>query len=289
MRRARRIYRVYAALKHFADRLAEQLDAFLELFVGRCGEVDAERVAGLVLIGEERGARHDADLLFKRLLDERLHVDARRQVAPGEEAAVERVPGDVRREVLLHQVEQEGALLRVERAQAVEVRLVVVLGHKAVAEHLRPDIRVHVLALLADGHLGEHRLRADRVADAHARGDDLRERAGVEHDALLVEGLDRRQRLAGIAQVAVGVVLEDHHAVLLGEIVELFALLEAHRDAGGVLEIRDRVDELDVFLRPERLFERFHVHAVRIHRDADELRAVGAEVVQRADEARRFG
>ena len=69
---------------------------------------------------------------------------------------------------------------------------------------------------------------------------------------------------------------------------EVMALFKAHRDAGGVLEIRDRVDELDVFLGLERFLERLYVHTVGVHRDADELRPVGAEVVERADEARRL-
>ena len=53
---------------HFTDGFAEELDALCELLVGRCGEIDAECVAGLVLACEERGTRYNADFLFEGFL-----------------------------------------------------------------------------------------------------------------------------------------------------------------------------------------------------------------------------
>ena len=159
------------------------------------------------------------------------------------------------------------------------MRVKVIFRHEAVAQNLRPDIRVHVLPLLADGHFGEHRLRADGVAHAHTGGDDLRERTGVEDDAVRIKRLDARQRLAFMVKVAVGVVFQNHYVVRFGKLIQAVTLFKAHRDAGGVLEVWNRIDELHVLFGLKRLFQRFHVHTVRVHRDADELCFVGTEVV----------
>ena len=94
--------------------------------------------------------------------------------------------------------------------------------------------------------------------------------------------------LAGEAQVAVGVVLQNEHAVFLCQGIHLFALFPAHRDAGGVLEIRDGVDEAGARLLAQDGLQLFHVHAVRLHRHAAQAGVVGAETVERADEARRL-
>ena len=158
-----------------ADGLAKQRDALCVLLIGRGGEIDAERVARLVFIRQKCGARHNANLLFERFLYEFHHVNTLRQVAPREQTAVERVPRDVRRKVLFHEVKEQSALFRVDFSKPRKVRVKVIFRHEAVAQNLRPDIRVHVLPLLADGHFGENRLWADGVAHAHTGGDDLRE------------------------------------------------------------------------------------------------------------------
>ena len=133
---------------------------FVQLLIGRGGEIDAERVAWLVFIRQECGAGHNANLLFERFLHEFHHVNALRQVAPREQTAVERVPRDVRRKVLFHEVKEQSALFRVHFSKPRKVRVKVIFRHEAVAQNLRPDIRVHVLPLLADGHFGENRLWA---------------------------------------------------------------------------------------------------------------------------------
>ena len=69
----------------------------------------------------------------------------------------------------------------------------------------------------AEHHLLEQRRGGDDVADPQPRKEHLRERADVDHLAGAIEGLQRRDRRAFVAQLAVVVVLEDRHLVLVGE------------------------------------------------------------------------
>ena len=59
--------------------------------------------------------------------------------------------------------------------------------------------------------------RRDDVADAQRRRDRLGERADVDDAAVLAHGVERRRPLAVPDQIGIAVVLEDRHAVLLGE------------------------------------------------------------------------
>ena len=73
---------------------------------------------------------------------------------------------------------------------------------------------------------------------------------------------------------------------LLGELIDLFALLKAHCNAGGILEVRDSVNQLRVGISLELFLELVGVHAVGLNCNADKTGVVGAEGVERADEAR---
>ena len=147
---------------------------------------------------------------------------------------------------------------------------------------------MHVVALLADHQLLENRLGRYGISHADAGRDDLGEGAGVNHDAVGVKALDVGQVLAAVAQIAVGVVLQNQHAVFLGELIHSLALFKAHRHAGGILEIRDGVDEFGVGRRLQLFFKLGHAHAVGLNGHADELGVVAAEGVQRTDKGRRF-
>ena len=166
------------------------------------------------------------------------------------------------------------------------MRVEVVLGEELVADALRPDVGVDVVALLADDQLLEDFLGRDGVGDAHAGGDDLGERACVDDHSVGIEALDIGQILAAVAQIAVGIVLENQHAVLSCKLIHSSALFKAHGHARGVLEVRDGVDELRVGIRLELLLQLGHAHAVGLDGHADELGVVAAEGVQRADKGR---
>ena len=148
---------------------------------------------------------------------------------------------------------------------------------------------MHIGGLLGDGQRHGQRLVKNEEAEAECRGHDLGEAAGIQDAALGVHRLDGRDILAGEAQLAVGIVLEDGDVVLAGKLIDLFALFERGRDAGGVLEGRNGIEQLCVRVRLQRGLERVDVHAVLLHRHADELRAVGTEGIQTADKCRVLG
>ena len=129
-------------------------------------------------------------------------------------------------------------------------------------------------------------LVGDDPAHAEARGEDLGEGAEVDDQALGVHALERGQILALEAQVAVGVVLDGGHAVLVDDLHELLAALQRPGAAGGVLEVGDDIDELDVRRGREDLVQLFHDHAVLIGGDGDEVGLILLEGVDRAEIAR---
>ena len=63
--------------------------------------------------------------------------------------------------------------------------------------------------------------------------------------------------------------------------------IERLRDAGGIVVVRDGVEELDrtprAAQRPERIGERARIQALFIHRDMDDIALVGAEDPECAD------
>ena len=98
----------------------------------------------------------------------------------------------------------------------------------------------------------------------------------------VVELEHRRDVLAGEADVAVRVVLEDHEAVRLGEGEQRLALGERQRVPGGVLEVRDDVHELRLHAAVEQRAQLVGVDAVGLERHHPHVGAEAAEVQQRA-------
>ena len=140
--------------------------------------------------------------------------------------------------------------------------------------HLHQLGRVNIDRLLADSHLCDYSRGSDREADTDAGRENFRERAGINDDSVLVEALYIRNIFARNAQIAVGVILENHNIVCLGELIELAALLERHRNARGILEVRNSIYHFCVRVLVKSLFESLYIHAVRIDGHADELRVI---------------
>ena len=87
-----------------------------------------------------------------------------------------------------------------------------------------------------------------------------------------VERQHRRGRLVLEGKLPVRVVLEDPAAVVRCELDQPVTLGGRERAAGGIVEVRDQVDELD---RPagQGTLERLEVDAILLQRHADALRA----------------
>lgn len=139
---------------------------------------------------------------------------------------------------------------------------------------------MNVNGLLADGHLCGYRSGCNGEADTDTGRKDLREGARIDYYSVLVEALYIRNILARNAEVAVGIVLENHNAVSLCELIKLFALFKRHRDACGILKVRNGIYHFGVRVLVESLFESLDIHAVRLHGHADDFCVVGAEAVE---------
>jgi len=86
---------------------------------------------------------------------------------------------------------------------------------------------------------------------------------------------------AVVAETAVRVVFHHHEVVLTGQLEQAAPALSRHRDAAGVLEIRDGVAELQarVVLADtlELLFQKIHAHAVLVEGDRAHIGLEGGE------------
>ena len=127
--------------------------------------------------------------------------------------------------------------------------------------HLAEDVGVQI-----HGHLVGQQLLAQRLvaaadpADAHTGRDDLGERA--EHAALLAQIVaEGVSAVAGEAQLAVRIVLNDQNVRLFEDLGGLFADFGRIGQAGGVLEAGDDIHELRA-VRCERLLQLLAVDAV---------------------------
>ena len=94
--------------------------------------------------------------------------------------------------------------------------------------------------------------------------------------------------LSGKPQITVGVVLQNHHAVLFCQLIQLFPLFPAHGNAGGVLEVGNGIDKLCSFLFLQSLFQCLHIHSVFFHGNAAQANFIGTEGVQRTDKTGLF-
>ena len=119
------------------------------------------------------------------------------------------------------------------------------------------------------------------VADPQRRRDRLGEGADEDDAFAPGHGVERARALAAPDQVGIALVLEDHDAILGGDLQQLGAARLAHDGAGRILHRRDRVDVLgrDALLLQllELLLQHVEPQALAVERDADH---VGAELVQ---------
>ena len=135
---------------------------------------------------------------------------------------------------------------------------------------------------------GRERLREHEPTDAQAGADRLRERRAVG-DVAARELEERRERLALVAHEPVGIVLEHEQLVLLCELDDPPAALQAQRAAARVLEGRDEVEERGRRAAAKRLLERVGVEPLVVAGEQLDVRAELAEDLQRPVVGRELG
>ena len=157
-------------------------------------------------------------------------------------------------------------------------------GHGELGERRRAQRRrlLGQHELLPDGVRGEH------PADPEAGRERLGERTQVD-DPLVVHRAHRRDRLGVEAEQPVRVVLDDQQVGLLRDLQHPGPPLQGLGDAGRVVEVGDRVEELGLLAgraqRGHRLAERDRVETVLVHGHVHDLALVGPEHAERTDVA----
>ncbi len=137
---------------------------------------------------------------------------------------------------------------------------------------------MQVGSLFGQHHLAGDLGRGHDPAQAQAGGDELGEGAEVKDVApasLGVEDDQGRQVLPLVAQLTVGVVLHDGHAVAIGQLYQPLPPLQGEGHAGGVVEVGQGVDELGLVL-DDGFLQEVNAHALVVEGDGDELHPVGS-------------
>ena len=113
----------------------------------------------------------------------------------------------------------------------------------------------------------------------------MREGADIDDALGVVGALQRRQRAAVIAELAVVIVLDDPGVALIGGGEQLGAARQAHLDAGRMLVRRRDEGQPEVRREAQPGLDR---DALRVDRHWHHARAAGDETVARADRAGVF-
>ena len=156
--------------------------------------------------------------------------------------------------------------LAVDLAHPPDVPCEAAFGHERRQGRLLDVRRVPVGQVAGLDQSGHQRQRRDEEPEPQRGRKHLRERPDVHHPAPGIQAVQRFQRSAGVAELAVVVVLDEHRVVPLGPVEQL----ERHRQAQRVLVRRRDVDQP----RPRR--DRADDDAFGVHRhrrDADAARA----------------
>ena len=137
-----------------------------------------------------------------------------------------------------------------------------------------------------------HLFRGAEPPQPHARAEDLGKRPRADDTPAAIERVERGQRLALEAQLAVGVVFEDQRVELVRERDQLLAAPQRLARPRRVVEVHDRIDELARASRaPEALEPLAHGvgdDALVVHRHVQHVRPVTPDRIQRTGEGRRL-
>ena len=150
-----------------------------------------------------------------------------------------------------------------------------------VLEELGHGALVGLVALEVGGHpqLGhplDHLKWGDEVADAQAGGEDLGERAEVDHHPRLVATGQGQHRSAVEVELVVVVVLDDQHPVSARELQELEPPGRGEHRGGRELVVGGEVDRAELPLLGQRR-QRAHTDSAPVHRHGHQRGAGEAE------------
>ena len=108
----------------------------------------------------------------------------------------------------------------------------------------------------------------------------------MDDAAVFAHGIQRRRTFAIPDQIGVAIVLEDRHAMLLGELEHFGTPRFWQNRAGWILHRRHRVNVFRANVAAleivERRGQRIHAHAIAVERNADRVDAKPRPAIERA-------
>ena len=168
------------------------------------------------------------------------------------------------------------ALLLHYRIDAIDVRpqvLAEILVHDRRGQRTRSPVPANLQNFAQQGLLGK------KAPQAHARPQNFGQRFDMHHRHLRRQGIERGHVIiVFVHRIGITVIFHDRERVLRGDLQQFLAPLEGHNRACGILKRRQHVNELGQLALRGPFFEfigqRVHPHAVFIHRNAHQFRAL---------------
>src|SRR5271156_1241350 len=133
-------------------------------------------------------------------------------------------------------------------------------AHEFRQRRLRQLVRVQVSGLLHDAQALDHIFWTHAPAHAQAGERHFRKAVDLNHHAMAVEGLQRRNRIAAHAEPGVNAIFDYWNLIARDDFQELAALGYRYARACGILEVGSEKNQLHAVLRQQR-FHRAYIEA----------------------------
>ena len=197
-------------------------------------------------------------------------------------------PFGTSREFFFHSLQNYITTMLVESNDFLNVLIQIISFHVSISNTLVKIGGVQVSALFNLHELSQQLVLSSDPAKTQARAEDLGEGAQEHNQALGIQGFQGRQDFALIAQLAIGVILNNGQVVLINNFHKCFTALHGPGTAGGVLEVRNYIDEFAVGSGCQNLVQLFGNQAAVIGGNFHKFRLVSVEGVQSAQVGRAF-
>ena len=216
--------------------------AFFDVFFRWCGVIHPKTVRWAALVDRKSHTGHTGDFALDAFLHKGEGIIPVGQKSHDKQAAFGTIESNRGMEMPFHFVKHQSRFLAVQRTGEIDVSVIIIAGHILVANILEQQGGMNIGALLGNSHAGGKRAVKHKKAQAKCRGHRFGKTARIDDPPVGVKRLDAGNIASRKANFTVGVVFKNDDIVLLGKLVNCFALFFTSRKAGRVLKAGDGVN-----------------------------------------------
>ena len=236
----------------------------------------------MTAVGEERTAGNEGNLLLQTLHLQVLGIHVLGQNDPGKQAAYGAGIGAAIGQFLSQGIQHHRAAYLIDLTNLADMSVQIEHINPLSGFHLADGGSLQRSCLLHKVVFCQDFIRGADPTQTIAGSQNLGEGAQINDQALGVQALQSGHVFTFETQLAIGVILNDGNFVLVDNLHELMTAIQIPGTAGGVLEIGDDIDHLDLLGGGQNLLQLFHNHAAIIGGNFNELGLASLESVHGA-------